>query len=83
MPSGLRARVERWQSLLNDRFAAGRGRPIAYTDSTGPRFETSPRDILCHVVNHRTHHRAQVALVLREADVAPPMTGSIYLVGDA
>nr|WP_272505416.1 DinB family protein [Salinibacter ruber] len=35
------------------------------------------------VVNHGTHQRAQIALVLREADGAPPPTDAIFFVRDA
>ena len=54
--------------------------PVAYTNSSGTAFETPLRDILTHVVNHGTHHRAQIALVLREAGIAPPATDYIYFV---
>ncbi|MCS3649485.1 putative damage-inducible protein DinB [Salinibacter ruber] len=56
---------------------------MAYTNSTGTRFETPLRDCRRDVVNHGTHHRAQIALVLREADGAPPPTDYIFFVRDA
>jgi uncharacterized damage-inducible protein DinB len=75
----LAASSERWQTVLDER-ADGLDRPIAYTNSTGTAFETPLRDLLTHVVNHGTHHRAQIALVLREADIAPPATDYIFFV---
>ncbi len=77
------ASVERWQSLLDDRSAEALDQPIAYTNSEGTRFEHPLRDILRHVVNHGTHHRAQIAIVLRAADIIPPVTGYIYFVREA
>lgn len=77
------ASAARWKSLLEDRPANAFDKPIAYTNSKGTRFETPLRDICRHVVNHGTHHRAQIALLLREADIAPPPTDYIYFVRDA
>lgn len=60
---------------------AGRPRPgFAYANSEGTPFETPLRDILTHVANHGTHHRAQIVLVLREAKIAPPPTDYIFYV---
>jgi len=69
--------MRRWQAVLDER-AQDLDQRIAYTNSKGTAFETPLRDILSHVVNHGTHHRAQIALVLREADIAPPVTDYIF-----
>ncbi|WP_251921332.1 DinB family protein [Salinibacter ruber] len=76
-------RGARWQSMLEERSGDALDQPVAYTNSTGARFETPLRDRCRHVVNHGTHHRAQIALVLREADGAPPPTDYIFFVRDA
>jgi uncharacterized damage-inducible protein DinB len=73
----LEASTRRWAALLDDHDGA-LDTPVAYTNSSGTAFETPLRDILLHVVNHGTHHRAQIALLLRGADVAPPATDYIF-----
>lgn len=75
----LEASTRRWRTALEKR-GDDLGRVIAYTNSSGEPFETPLRDILSHVVNHSTHHRAQIALLLRQADIAPPPTDYIYYV---
>jgi len=70
--------TRRWQAVLNERVNDNLDQPIAYENSKGTLFETPLRDILTHVVNHGTHHRAQIALVLREADISPPATDYIF-----
>jgi uncharacterized damage-inducible protein DinB len=72
----LAASSQRWAALLDDRDDA-LDAPVAYTNSSGTAFETPLQDIALHVVNHGTHHRAQIALLLREADIAPPATDYI------
>jgi uncharacterized damage-inducible protein DinB len=74
--------TRRWETVLDDR-AGDLNQPIAYENSKGTAFETPLRDILTHVVNHGTHHRAQIALVLRNADVAPPATDYIFYLREA
>lgn len=76
----LAASTQRWKTVLDERGPDGLDQPIAYTNSKGTAFETPLRDLLSHVVNHGTHHRAQIALLLREADVAPPATDYIFYV---
>lgn len=72
----LAASTQRWRGVLEEHDALDE--PVAYTNSTGTAFETPLRDIFLHVVNHGTHHRAQIALTLRQADIAPPATDYIY-----
>jgi uncharacterized damage-inducible protein DinB len=74
----LEASTRRWDTILRRRVPDDLDRAIAYTNSSGTAFETPLRDVLTHVVNHGTHHRAQIALLLREAEIAPPATGYIY-----
>jgi uncharacterized damage-inducible protein DinB len=76
------ASARRWDAVLAERAANDLDQPIAYTNSKGTHFETPLRDLLSHVVNHGTHHRAQIALVLREAGIAPPATDYIFFVRD-
>ncbi|MFB6230580.1 MAG: DinB family protein [Salinibacter sp.] len=77
------ASARRWEALLERCSPEDLDRAVAYVNSEGTPFETPLRDILTHVVNHSTHHRAQIALVLREAGVAPPSTGYIFYVREA
>lgn len=51
---------------------------ICYRNSKGQAFESSPRDILFHIINHSTYHRGQIALELRKSDVEPLPTDFIF-----
>ncbi len=46
-------------------------RRAGYTNSQGTEYHTSVADILSHVFNHGTHHRGQIALLVREAGSVP------------
>lgn len=53
-------------------------RKVSYRNSSGTAFET-PLDVIAHhVVNHATHHRAQVAREIRRAGGTPPATDYIF-----
>jgi uncharacterized damage-inducible protein DinB len=78
----LAASTERWQARLAEWTGEDLGQPVVYQNSTGTRYETPLRDILFHVVNHGTHHRAQMARVLRQADIPPPATDYIFFLRD-
>lgn len=53
---------------------------IGYTNTQGEAFETSIEDILIHVFNHGTYHRAQVARDLRQQGLTPVNTDYITYV---
>lgn len=52
---------------------------LPYTISTGDAFENSIGDIMFHVVNHSTYHRAQIASLFKQAGLTPPVTDYVYL----
>jgi uncharacterized damage-inducible protein DinB len=54
-------------------------RSIAYSNFAGEKFISAAGDILFHVVNHSTYHRAQIATELRLNDINPPVTDYIIL----
>ncbi|TKC06924.1 DinB family protein [Pedobacter frigoris] len=55
-------------------------RIIIYKTSTGAVFETSVEDILLHVFNHGTYHRAQIARQMKESGLEPVNTDYIQYV---
>jgi len=50
---------------------------IIYKNSSGEAFSNAVHDILFHVVNHSTYHRAQVAMQFRLNNIQPPVTDYI------
>ena len=53
-------------------------RVINYRNSSGTSFETPLSDILHHLVVHGQHHRAQIGMLLRMSNIAPPATDFIF-----
>lgn len=54
-------------------------RRIDYESSEGRLFTNSLQDILFHIINHSTHHRAQISAIYRNNDLEPiPMDYIIY-----
>ena len=51
---------------------------VTYRNSKGQEFTNSGRDILFHVVNHTTHHRAQIISDFRQAGIEPLVTDYIF-----
>lgn len=52
---------------------------ISYSTSNGKAFTSKVADILLHVLNHSTYHRAQIATLFRQNGVEPPVTDYIFL----
>ncbi|RXF69492.1 DinB family protein [Arcticibacter tournemirensis] len=52
---------------------------VSYSNSQGEAFTDAIEDILFHVVNHSTYHRAQVATQFRVHGIKPPVTDYIHL----
>jgi uncharacterized damage-inducible protein DinB len=53
---------------------------IEYTNTKGISFQNSLHDILLHVFNHGTYHRAQIAMDLRINGLQPVLTDYIAFV---
>lgn len=53
---------------------------LRYTNTQGITFENSSSDILLHVFNHATYHRAQIAQELRRNGLEPINTDYISFV---
>ncbi len=51
---------------------------ITYTISTGQAFQNSIRDILFHIINHSTYHRAQIATEFKQNGLPPLATDYIF-----
>jgi uncharacterized damage-inducible protein DinB len=51
---------------------------ISYRNSKGDGFENKLSDILAHVINHGTHHRAQAGQHLKLAGADLPVTDYIF-----
>jgi uncharacterized damage-inducible protein DinB len=50
---------------------------ISYATFSGDKFDNTVEDILLHVVNHSTYHRAQIATYFKQNNVKPPETDFI------
>ncbi|MGZ5244572.1 MAG: DinB family protein [Bacteroidia bacterium] len=53
---------------------------IIYVNSQGERFENSLQDVLFHLINYGTHHRAQISTLFRQNDMAPPAADYFFWV---
>lgn len=51
---------------------------IEYTNSKGIKFSNKIKDILFHVINHSTYHRAQIATELKFCGIEPINTDYIF-----
>jgi uncharacterized damage-inducible protein DinB len=51
---------------------------ITYKNSSGAKLSDKTKDILFHIINHSTYHRAQIALLLREQGIDPINTDYIF-----
>lgn len=69
-----------WISVLNEYGEDGLNTIFPYKNLKGDHFGNSLYDILFHVINHSTHHRAQISRILRQHDIAPPVMDYINYV---
>lgn len=51
---------------------------ISYQNSDGENFVKSLKDIIFHICNHSTYHRAQIATELKINNITPPSTDFIH-----
>lgn len=68
---------ETWPALLEATSEEGLERGVRYANTKGVRYTTPLIDILMHVFNHGTYHRAQIARIVRQAGGEPVNTDFI------
>ena len=49
-----------------------------YKNTRGIPFQNSLKDLLTHILHHSTHHRAQIALLMRQHNILPPQSDYIF-----
>lgn len=69
-----------WLSLLADKSAGDFDGLITYKNSKGQAFTNTLTDILAHLINHGTHHRAQVGIYLKQAGLQLTPTDYIFYI---
>lgn len=51
---------------------------IFYSNSKGDKFNNNIKDMLFHVINHSTYHRAQIATEFKQSGITPLATDYIF-----
>lgn len=69
-----------WVRFLDNQRDDKLTRPIAYTNTQGHPWANRVEEILQHVILHSAYHRGQLALLVRDADVDPPLIDYIHAV---
>jgi len=64
-------------TLLSGKNETEIEKEIDYRNTEGVHYISSIKDILFHVINHSTYHRAQVAGLMRQENFEPPVTDYI------
>lgn len=62
-----------WLSYLDGHKFETFEEMIFYKNSEGNKFENTIREIMTQVLNHSTHHRAQIVTALKDIGVEPPV----------
>jgi uncharacterized damage-inducible protein DinB len=68
----------KWISFLNETDETSFENQIKYQNLKGEPFSNKLTDILAHVINHGTHHRAQAGQHLKLAGIDLPTTDYIF-----
>ena len=72
------ASTKAWLDFLEGCTADSLAADVRYQNSKGQPFTNTLREVAAHVINHSTHHRAQIALLLRQAGLTPPATDYVF-----
>ena len=51
---------------------------VPYNNTKGLQFSNTIEDILFHIINHSTHHRAQICSLISQNGATPPVTDYIF-----
>lgn len=72
------ASLTTWVNYLDTASESELQRTVAYTSSEGPTYQSTVAEITFQVLNHSTHHRAQIARMIRAQGHTPPATDYIF-----
>lgn len=68
---------KKWVSLLEKLNETDLDKNITYKNTRGEEFNNNIRDIITHVINHSTYHRAQIAALIKQSGGKPAVTDYI------
>ena len=68
---------EHWKALLKEKDAKSLRKIINYKNTSGEKFSNTLEEILTHIINHSTYHRAQISAHLKSSGKNPPITDYI------
>lgn len=66
---------EQWLAFINEN--ENFNRELTYTNYVGDPYVNNVENIMIHLVNHSTYHRAQIAILLRQKGLEPVNTDFI------
>ncbi len=67
-----------WKDFINNLQPADFERRVSYVNFRGDHLEDNITDILTHVVNHGTHHRGSVVMLMKEEGYTLPALDYIF-----
>ena len=67
-----------WLNYLDEHQLETFEEMIYYTNSKGIKYESTIGDIITHVIAHSAYHRGQVATLLKNEGIQPPVTDFIH-----
>ncbi|MEW6195212.1 MAG: DinB family protein [Bacteroidota bacterium] len=67
-----------WLNLLNNPTENDLEKEYQYRNTKGIEAISSLKDIITHLINHSTYHRAQINLLLRQNSLEPVQTDYIF-----
>lgn len=69
--------IAKWVALLEEIGEEGLTNTVNYVNTQGNRYNNLVKEIVTHTINHSSYHRAQVALLVRDAGGEPALTDYI------
>ncbi len=66
-----------WKEYLINKPENDLQETYSYVNSKGIAYKNTLAQIVTHVINHSTYHRAQIAALLRAENIVPPLTDYI------
>lgn len=63
---------DKWILLIKNRGNGFLEMVVKYKTTSGEPFENKVMDIITHLINHSTYHRAQIARIVRQEGGIPP-----------